>query len=138
MLGDERESDGVVAVVDYLCIDGEPHLVGQECADCGAIFLDRRSGCARCFGVRFKPRQLAEQGTLRAFTIVHRAPPPVETPFVVGVVDLDGGGTVKTNLLGVAPEPDAVKLGARVRLTTFEAGMADDGTRVLAFAFQPV
>jgi uncharacterized OB-fold protein len=127
-----------VAVVDYLSLDGEPHLVGQECGSCGAIYLDRRSGCARCSGTTFRNRALAGRGTLRAFTVVHRAPPPVETPFVVGVVDLDGGGTVKANLLGVPPDPDQVKPGTAVRLKTFEAATTDDGTSVVSFGFEPL
>ena len=112
--------------------------MAQECCTCGALFLDRRSGCARCFGVEFGPKTLSDSGTLRAFTIVHRAPPPVETPFVVGVVDLDGGGTVKATIVGVPPDPAQVKPGTCVRLTTFDAGTTDDGTAVVSFAFQPV
>jgi uncharacterized OB-fold protein len=129
---------GAVGVVDYLSLDGEPHLVGQECVDCGAVFLDRRSGCARCTGVAFRPKRLGDQGTVRAFTVVHRAPPGVETPFVVGVVDLEGGGTVKANIVGVAPDADALEAGASVRLTTFDAGRTEDGTTVVSFAFEPL
>jgi uncharacterized OB-fold protein len=104
---------------------------------CGAVFLDRRSGCARCSAVDFGPKDLSDTGTLRAFTVVHRAPPPVETPFVVGVVDLDDGGTVKANIVGVKPDPTAVQAGACVRLTTFEAGTTGEGEPVIAFAYQP-
>ena len=133
----KQEQDSV-PVVDYFSLEGGPHLVGQECVACGAVFLDRRSGCARCAGVDFRAKDLSDTGTLRAFTIVHRAPPPVATPFVVGVVDLDGGGTVKANIVGVAPDPADVKAGASVRLTTFQAGATGDGNPVVAFAFQPI
>ena len=125
-------------VVDYLVLEGEPHLVAQECAACGALFLDRRSGCARCGGVEFRVRRLRDSGRLRTFTVVHRAPPPVETPFVVGIVDLDDGGTVKANIVGVTPDPEQVKPGMAVRLKTFVAGTAPSGEAVVSFAFEPV
>ena len=126
-----------VPVVDYLVLDGGPYLVAQECTACGALFLDRRSGCARCSGIDFRSRRLAETGRLRTFTVVHRAPPPVETPFVVGVVDLDGGGTVKANITGVRPDPEDVKPDTAVRLTTFVAGTAPSGAAIVSFAFEP-
>ena len=49
--------------------------------------------------------RLANEGTVRTFTIVHRAAPGVPTPYVSVVVDLDGGGVVKANLLNVEPDP---------------------------------
>ena len=53
---------------------------------------------------------MADTGVVRTFTIVHRAAPGVPTPYVSVVVDLDGGGVVKANLLNVEPTPEA---GAR-------------------------
>jgi uncharacterized OB-fold protein len=126
-----------VPVVGYLSLEGSAHLVGQECAGCGAIFLDRRSGCARCSGEVFHARPLSPDGVLRAFTIVHRAPPAVETPFAVGIVDLDGGGTVKANLVGVAASPEGLRSGTAVRFTTFVAGHRADGAEVVSFGYAP-
>ena len=40
-------------------------------------------------------------------------------------------------LLNVEPSPEHVKVGMRVRLTTFVAGVDDDGTEAIAFAFEP-
>ena len=76
------------------------------------------------------------EGELRAFTIVHRAAPGVPTPYVSAVVDLEGGGVVKANLVNVDPDPDNIKLGMPVRLTTFVAGTDDDGTEAIAFGFE--
>ena len=50
---------------------------------------------------------------------------------------LDGGGSVKGNVVNVPPDPEHVKLGMRVRLTTFPVGTDDDGTEAIAFGFEP-
>jgi uncharacterized protein len=123
--------------VSYLSLDGEPHLVAHECASCGALFLDRRNACANCGARVFRSRDLANTGVLRAFTIVHRASPGVTVPYVSAIVDVDGGGVVKANIVGVAAEPGNLALGMRVKLTTFPAGTDSDGSEAVAFGYQP-
>jgi len=123
--------------VSYLHLGGEPHLVAQECSSCGALFLDRRNACARCGTTQFQSRRLASDGTLRAFTIVHRATPDVPVPYVSAIVDLDGGGVVKANLVGIEPVPGQVALGMRVALTTFTVGTDAEGTQAVGFGFRP-
>jgi uncharacterized OB-fold protein len=127
-----------IPMVDYLVLDdGEPHLSAHECEACGALYFDRRVACGKCGGRSFSRRRLNDDGTVRAFTIVHRAAPGVPTPYVSAVVDLDGGGVVKANVVDVDASPDAVSLGMPVRLTTFVAGTDDDGTEAVAFGFTP-
>jgi uncharacterized OB-fold protein len=74
---------------------------------------------------------------VRSFTIVHRAAPGVPTPYVSAIVDLEGGGVVKANVVNVEPVPANVSLGMPVRLTTFVAGTDDDGTEAVAFGYEP-
>ena len=125
-------------MVDYLVVDeGEPHLVAKECLNCSALYFDRRNACARCGKREFGTRQLSSEGTLQSFTIVHRAAPGVKTPFVSAIVDLGDGAVVKSNLVGVEPEPEGIKLGMPVRLATFAAGVDDNGTEAIAFGFTP-
>jgi uncharacterized protein len=123
--------------VGYLELGSEPHLVAQECQSCGALFLDRRNACANCGALDFTARRLSDRGTLRAFTIVHRATPDVHVPYVSAIVDLDGGGVVKANLVGVDPDPGQVSLGMRVALTTFEVGTDAEGTEAVGFGYRP-
>ncbi len=92
---------GQIPLVDYLVLDGdEPHLVAQECANCGARFFDRRNACAGCFGTDFSAVPIATDGTVRAFTIVAFAAPGIPTPFVAAVVDC-AGTQVRANLINV-------------------------------------
>jgi len=127
-----------IPMVSYLVLDdGAAHLIGQRCASCGAIFFDRRNACAHCGKTAFAPVPLASEGTVLAFTIVHRAAPKVPAPYISAVVQLDGGGVIKANLVGIECDPEAVPLGGRVRLTTFVVGTDDDGTEAVGFAFAP-
>jgi uncharacterized protein len=123
--------------VGYLELGDEPHLVARECRSCGALFLDRRNACASCGGAEFGARRLSGDGTLRAFTIVHRATPDVQVPYISAIIDLDGGGVVKANLVGVEPLPDQVRLGMRVTLTTFPVGTDAEGVEAIGFGYRP-
>lgn len=123
--------------VGYLTLGNDPHLVAQECQSCGALFLDRRNACASCGGVEFGSRRLANEGVLRAFTIVHRATPDVRVPYVSAIVDLDGGGVVKANVMGIDPVPNQVRLGMKVALTTFVVGTDSEGTEAVSFGYRP-
>jgi uncharacterized OB-fold protein len=123
--------------VSYLELGPPARLVAQECQSCGALYLDRRNACAKCGRRNFGPRQLAGEGTLRAFTIVHRATPDVSVPYVSAIVDLDGGGVVKANLVGVEPDPAQVRPGMRVTLSTFIAGTDAEGTQAVGFGYRP-
>jgi uncharacterized OB-fold protein len=128
-----------IPVVSYLKLDdGNPRLVAQECGNCGALYFGRRNACAKCFQAGpFTDKDLASTGTVRAFTIVQRAAPGLTAPYVSSIVDLDGGGHVKANLLNTDSTPDSVKLGMPVRLTTYTLGTDDDGNEAVAFGFVP-
>ena len=125
-------------MVDYLVLGSEPHLVANECKECGALFFDRRNACAHCGNRTFAARDLATTGVVRSFSIIHQAAPGVPVPYVSSVVDLDGGGSVKANVVETEADPEHVKLGLKVKLTTWVAGTDDDGTEAVAFGFVPV
>jgi uncharacterized protein len=127
-----------VPIVDYLVLDdGAPHLVAHACKECGALYFDRRNACAKCGKREFGSKTLGDKGTVKAFTIVTRAAPTVKVPYVSAIVGLEGGGVVKANVVNVEPDPEHVQLNMPVRMTTFVAGVDDDGTEAVAFGFEP-
>ena len=79
-----------VPIVDYLVLDGDPHLEANECTACGARYFDRRNACANpdCGGGDFRRVPVAPTGEVRAFTIVSHAAPGIPVPFVAAVIDL--------------------------------------------------
>jgi uncharacterized OB-fold protein len=125
-----------IPFVDYLVLGENPHLVAHECTNCGARFFDRRNACASCSGTEFKNADVATEGELRAFTIVAFAAPGIPVPFVSGVIDCNGT-SVRANVVNVPPDPDHVKLGMKLRLTTFPIGTDSEGVEAINFGFEP-
>jgi uncharacterized OB-fold protein len=126
-----------IPLVNYLVLGDEPHLVANQCTECGARFFDRRNACANCGGTEFTKVAVATEGEVRAFTIVALAAPGVPVPFVSAVVDCDGT-SVRGNIVNTEPDPEHVKLGMRVRLTTTSLGLDDNGVEAIGYAFEPV
>ncbi len=125
-----------VPLVDYLVLDGDPHLTAHECTACGARFFDRRNACAGCEGERFHQVDVPTDGELRAFTIVSFAAPGVPVPFVAGVVDC-GGTSVRANVVNTPADPEHVRVGMKLRLTTVPVGVDADGVAAVGFGFEP-
>jgi len=126
-----------VPIVDYLSLEGEPHLVAHECVSCGARYFDRRNGCAGCFGTEFRDVSIEREGEVRTFTIVAFAAPGIAVPFVSAVVDC-GGTSVRGNVINVEPDPEHVMSGMKVRLATYSMGTDSEGTEAIGFGFEPV
>jgi len=136
------ETQGRLPAVDYLKIpeDDEPYLEGSKCRQCGAIYLGRRMACSKCFARDdFEVMKLADTGTLHTYAIVHRSFPGIDTPFISAVVDLDGGGTVKGNLVDIDPDPEKIEFGMPVEVVYRDAlGRKDkDGNSYLSYFFVP-
>lgn len=125
-----------VPVVDCLALAPRPHLVVQQCVECGARFFDRRVGCASCSGQEFEADDVATTGKVRSFTIVAFGPPGVEVPYVAALVDC-AGTTVRANLVDVPADPGHVQLGMRVALTTYSLGTDSAGDEAIGFGFAP-
>jgi hypothetical protein len=126
--------------VGYLKIpeEGAPYLEGFKCGPCAAVFLEKSRVCAAC-GAREAPApyRLSDSGRLYNFTIVHRSFPGVPAPFISAIVDLDGGGTVKSNLVDVVPSPEAIAFDMPVKVAYRDAGRDKDGNTYLAYVFTP-
>ena len=136
-------SDGPLPVVSYLKMppDGEPYLEGHRCDNCGAVFLGARSHCSKCSARdSMSAIQLSNQGTLYSYSIVHRSFPGIDVPYISAIVDLEGGGTVKGNLIGIEPDPDVLEFGMPVEVVFDDAlGRKDsDGNSYLSYFFKPV
>src|ERR1700710_3038901 len=106
-------------VVAFLKIpkDGAPYLAGSKCSKCGEVVVGTREVCGKC-GARkgVEAIKLTDTGKLYNYTVVHRNFPGVPVPFISAIVDLDGGGTLKGNLVGVEPDPAKIKFDMPVKV----------------------
>ena len=128
-------------VVSFLKIpdQGKPYLEGQRCKGCKAVFLGVRDVCASC-GARNQVEHIVpgDTGGLCVDPITYRACAGNETPFISAVVDLEGGGTVKGNLIGIDADPKKIKMGMPVEVVYKTAPRKDrEGNEYLTYYFQP-
>lgn len=78
----------------------------QRCGGCSALRYPPGPACPRCHSLEWEPARLSGRGQLYSYTIVrHPLVPGFDGPAVVGVVELDEGVRVVTNL-DVDPEED--------------------------------
>ena len=130
-------------VVDYLKLpEGEdPYLEGHKCKECGSIFLGERNVCSNCFARdSIEPVKLNNKGKLYSYSIVFRSFPGIEVPYISAIVDLDGGGTVKGNLIDCEPDPEKIHFDMPVEVVFDDAlGRKDkDGNSYISYFFKPI
>lgn len=83
----------------------ERRLVLQRCARCGAYQHYPRPICLACGGDELTFVEAAGTGTVRSYTVVHRAPASAfDPPYVVALVRLAEGPVLTTALVGAEPD----------------------------------
>lgn len=119
--------------------NGEPYLEGHRCSACREVFFEARRACPKCTKIgTLKPERLSNTGRLCNFTVVHRNFPGVKVPFISAIVDLDGGGSLKGNLVDIEPDVAKLKFDMKVKVVFRDAGRADKaGNKYLAYFFIP-
>ena len=141
-MSEQAEVTGPLPVVDWLKLPegDDPYLEGHKCEACGAGYLGERIVCSKC-GVRdqISPTKLSNKGKLYAYSIVFRSFPGIEVPYISAIVDLEGGGTVKGNLIGIDPDPEKIEFDMAVDVVYKDAlGRKDnDGNSYISYFFQP-
>ena len=124
-------------IVDYLQLGNDPHLLANECTNCGARFFDRRNACARCGKAEFASARVADDAVLKSFSIVHRAAPGISVPYVSAIVETRDGTSVRANVVGL-DDPMTAELGMSLVFTTYGCGTDDNGTECVAFGYAAV
>ncbi|MHB1137685.1 MAG: Zn-ribbon domain-containing OB-fold protein [Microthrixaceae bacterium] len=123
---------------EFWAAAAEDRLVRPVCTACGRSFFTPRVVCPHCRSTAWRYEDSVGTGTVSSHTTVYRGPDETwDTPYVLGVVDVDEGWDLLTRLLVEAPdeaEPGAL-IGTRVRVRFVPAHPPD--TRRLP-AFEPV
>ena len=130
-------------VVEYLKLpeDGDPYLEGHKCGDCNSIFLGERQVCSNCTARgKIEPVKLSNKGKLYSYSITFRSFPGIDVPYISAIVDLEGGGTVKGNLIDCEPDPEKIEFDMPVEVIFDDAlGRKDaEGNSYISYFFKPV
>ena len=130
-------------VVSYLKLpeDGDPYIEGHKCSNCGSVFLGERSVCSNCSSRdTMEAVKLNNKGKLYSYSIVFRSFPGIDVPYISAIVDLDGGGTIKGNLIECEPDPEKIEFDMAVEVVFDDARRRKDadGNSYISYFFKPV
>ncbi len=91
-------------------------LIGTKCSTCGTCFFPPRWLCPNCRGAgKVEETRLSGGGEVLTYTVVRVPPEGFErqAPYVVGIIKLDEGPRITSQIVDC--EPEDVKIGSRVR-----------------------
>jgi uncharacterized OB-fold protein len=91
-------------------------LEAGRCVSCGEIYFPPRLTCTRCKSRKFETVKLPEEGQLLTFTVIRVGPSQFadQTPYAVGIVELDGGVKITAQIADC--EFDKLAVGQRLRI----------------------
>jgi len=90
-------------------------LIGTHCVKCNETFFPPRRICPNCRGAgKVEEMKLSGKGEVITYTVI-RVPPEgfeKEAPYVVGIIRLDEGPSITSQIVDCQPED--VHIGSRV------------------------
>ncbi len=116
-------------------------LYGSRCDGCGRVYLPPRPVCGDCWLEMNEFVELGMLGTIVAKTICHYTildsltGKPRQTPFVLGLIQLDGADTTLNHFVEV-DDPEWVAIGDRVEMILRETVEGNAGD-ILHFRWLP-
>ena len=83
----------------------------QHCDDCQDYIFYPRLLCPNCFSDNLTWRNTSGKGVIHSYTVVHKAMPPFneETPYVVGIIELQEGVRMMSRIEGERSEIEIEK-----------------------------
>ena len=134
-----RENDfSNTAYQNYLA---EHKLMGVRCQSCQALFLPPRPMCANCHSEHMSWEEIAPEGELAAFTVIHIAPTAMieagygrDNPYCSGIVKLREGPSISAQILGVdISHPETIKIGTPLKAKFLQRETGEQKKTFLAF-----
>lgn len=97
-------------------------LAIQRCRACGDHYFYPRPLCPQCLSRDVEWVEVSGRGVLHTFVINQRPARgfPAKGPYVIGIVQLEEGPKMMTNIVGVEPDPKNLRCDMPVEVV-FEA-----------------
>jgi uncharacterized OB-fold protein len=130
-------ADSRFVAPDLVALDskGKPRLIGGRCRNCQVLSFPRAAVCVSCFSEDIEKVQLAEEGTLYSYSIVHQAPKGWAVPYALGYVDLPDNVRVLAHLDAPA---EKIAINMPMRLAVGVVGADASGAPLLSYTFTVV
>ena len=115
-------------------------LIAFKCSSCGKTVFPKRKICPSCGDLLEKEITLSGKGVLQNYTVV-RVPPDgreLQIPYRMGIVKLDEGPSIVTEITGIDPEKDDLEIGTKLRLAFRKYGSESrDSVIIYGYKFIP-
>lgn len=114
-------------------------LLGTKCETCGNIFFPLRSVCPNCRrDGKPSPLALSGKGQVYTFTVIRVASEGFETftPYVVGLIQLEEGPKVTSQIVDCRPEEVYIGMGVEACFRKLR-DQGKDGIICYGFKFRP-
>ena len=108
-----------------------------KCKKCGRVFFPPRLICSACKSKAFETLTLNRKGKLLTYTVI-RVPPSQfkdEAPYAMGIVELDGGGRINTQIVDC--DFDQLKIGMSLKVE-FRRIQAEGEAGVICYGYKCV
>ena len=91
-------------------------LEAGKCSSCGEIYFPPRLICPKCRSRSFRKVSLSDEGSLITYTVIRVGPSQFadQTPYAVGIVELDGGVRITAQVVDC--DFDKLAIGQRLRI----------------------
>ena len=109
----------------------------SQCAKCEKVFFPPRLICSSFRSKTFKKIKLNRNGELLTYTII-RVPPSQfkdESPYAMGIVELEGGGRINTQIVDC--DFDQIKVGMKLRIE-FRKIQAEGEAGIIGYGYKCV
>ena len=91
-------------------------LLLQRCHGCATTYFPPQPCCPACAHDDIELVRASGRGSLYSYVVTQLAAPGFDAPYVIGVVELEEGPRLLTNVIGVAPDPEVLVLDAPVEV----------------------
>lgn len=110
-----RIEDDDTAVFWNYCRDQELRM--QKCSECGHIRFPVSMLCPKCHSLDYEWHKMSGKGKIYSYITFRQAYHPAyknDLPYVVGVIQLEEGPSMESNIIGCAPEDVDINMEVQV------------------------
>jgi uncharacterized protein len=111
-------------------------LAGKRCRDCDRIFFPPKLVCPLCFEGTLEDVPLSRRGKLHTFTQSIMGPDGIETPFIMGMIDLPEG--IKLFSLITGCDYDELRIDMPMEMVIERIKYDAQGSEIIGYKFRPV
>jgi len=112
-----------------------PFLKGYRCKKCGQLDFPKPNPCPNCWENSFEIVPLSRKGKLYSYADIYVGQPGLETPYIIGYIDLPENIRIFARLEG---EVGSFECEEEVELTIGPIRMNRNGVPVISYKFKKI